>query len=321
MFLRTELYYCNLSGKQYNFRMTFDERKLRAFLAVVDCRSLGRAALAANMTQPTLSRLIQDMETRLGLPLFERHTKGMALTPAGEAFVPHARLLLFEMEQAACSIDALKGLRRGTVRIGAVAAVTRSIIPRAAAKLLKEAPGLRIDMVEATDSELVDALAGRRIDLMIAAEIPPHDDILPVAECRFDDVYSVFCTVDHPIAAATDIDLDRVLQERWVMPKPGNTPRSLFENLIRRAGRALPVIAIETGSVGAQISFVAQSMLLGWLPQPLIASDLKSGAVALLAIEELTIQRRFFLYRRRGGLLPEAAQHLMRLLPLAELEA
>lgn len=300
--------------------MAFDERKLRAFLAVVDCGSLGRAALAANMTQPTLSRLIQDMELRLGLPLFERHSKGMLLTAAGESFVSHARLLLFEMEQAVEAIDALKGLRRGMVRLGAVAAVTRSIVAKAAARLLRDAPALRIDMLEAPDGELVDALASRRIDLMIAAEFPAHEEIMPVAECRFDDVYTVFCSVQHPLARQSDIDLDRVLAQSWIMPKPASTPRDLFERLVLKAGRGLPVIAVETGSVGAQLSFVAQGGLLGWLPHPLIESELASGMVQLLTIEELTIHRRFFVYRRRRGLLPEAARQMLRYLPLVDLD-
>ena len=301
--------------------MTFDGRKLRAFLAVVECGSLGRATLAVHMTQPALSRVIKDMELRFGLPLFERHSKGMVLSAAGESLVPHARLLLSEMDQALETLDALKGLRRGTVRLGAVAAVTRSIVPKAAAKLLKEAPALRIDMLEAPDSDLIDALLSRRIDLMIAAELPPHDEVMPVAECRFDDVYTVFCSASHPLTRQIDVDLDRVLAENWIMPKTGTTPRDLFERLVRRSGRTLPVIAVETNSVGAQLSFVAKGRLLGWLPHPLIESELASGAVRLLTISELTIHRRFFVYRRRRGSLPAAARRMLQFLPLTRADA
>ena len=295
--------------------MGFDERKLRAFLAVVESGSLGRAALIVNMTQPSLSRLIHDMEVRLGLPLFERHSKGMVLTAAGEGFLPHARLLLFEMAQANEMFDALKGLRRGVVRLGAVAAVTRTIVPKAAARLLAASPGLRIDMMEAPDGELLDALLTRRIDLMIAADLPESDDVVQVAECHFDDVYTVFCSSAHPLARQHDIDLDDVLAQAWVMPQAGSTPRILFERLVRAAGRRMPVIAVESGSVGAQVSFVAQGRLLGWLPHPLIQSDLATGAVRLLTVGELTLHRRFFVYRRSRGLLPDAARQMLEALP------
>jgi DNA-binding transcriptional LysR family regulator len=82
----------------------------------------------------------------------------------------------------------------------------------------------------------------------------------------------------------------------------------------------LPVIAVETNSVGAQLSFVAKGRLLGWLPHPLIESELASGAVGLLTISELTLHRRFFVYRRRRGSLPAAARQMLQFLPLARAE-
>ncbi|MFD2782692.1 LysR family transcriptional regulator [Novosphingobium pokkalii] len=89
--------------------MDFDERHLRAFLAVAETGSLGRAAAVVNLTQPSLSRMIQAMEQRLGHKLFERQSKGMALTAAGEILLPHARLLAFEMRAARDQLDALRG--------------------------------------------------------------------------------------------------------------------------------------------------------------------------------------------------------------------
>ena len=161
--------------------MAFDQRELRAFLAVVDRGSLGRAAEAAFLTQPALSRLIGEMERRFGQPLFDRHSKGMAPTAAGETLIPHARLLLFEMEQASDALDALRGLGRGRLRVGAVAAVARTMLPGMVAALLDMASGLHIDLLDAPEDRLVQALAGREIDVAIAPELAPHPDIWPMA--------------------------------------------------------------------------------------------------------------------------------------------
>lgn len=296
--------------------MAFDRRKLRAFLAVVDGGSLGRAASLANLSQPALSRLIRELEARFDQPLFERHTKGMALTAAGEALVPHARLLLFEMEQAQEMLASMKGLKRGTVRVGAVATIARSVLPPAVGALLEKAPGLRIDLLEAPDSRLVEALVDREIDFMIAAEIPANDEVETVAECRFDDVYSVFCAASHPLAPQGTVGIDALQAERWVMPKAGATPRALFEACFAEAGHRLPVIAVETGSIGAMIAFVANTRLLGWLPRPLLSGEQAGGAICLLHVDGLMIHRRFYVYRRRNGLLSQAAQQLLAELPL-----
>jgi len=296
--------------------MAFDLRQLRAFLAVVETGSLGRAAPGVFLTQSALSRVIADMEARAGHRLFERHSKGMVLTSAGEAILPHVRQLLFELEQAMDSLDAMRGLRRGVVRVGAVATITRTILTTALARLTETAPGLRIELREAPEDQLVAALIGREIDLMIGAESPAHPDIVRAAECRFDDMFSTFCAIHHPLADKALVTLDDVLRERWIMPRRGATPRILFETALRQAGREPPTVAVETHSLGAMLSLVVESRLLGWLPRPVLARTEAAGAIRLIDIDALRLRRRFFVYRRRAGALPAAAQQVMGLLPL-----
>ncbi|MEO7689984.1 MAG: LysR family transcriptional regulator [Sphingomonas sp.] len=296
--------------------MAFDQRELRSFLAVVDHGSLGRAADAACMTQPALSRLIGTMEERLGQPLFDRHSKGMALTAAGELLTPHARLLLFEMQQAVGELDALRGLGTGRVRIGAVAAVTRTILPGAITRLLELAPALQVSVLDAPDDQLATALADRDIDLMIAPPLAPHADIWPIAECDAGDFYAAFSAATHPLAAMAEVTMQQVLAESWAMPPPGGAPRMLFERHVTEAGGPLPRVALETNSIGVMLACVTASRLLGWLPYPLLVGDIQRGAVVALQVPALSIERRFFVYTRRRGSLAPAARQLLAVLPL-----
>ena len=201
------------------------------------------------------------------------------------------------------------------MRLGAVAALTRSVVPRAMARLLRAAPSLRLALLDAPQGTLTEALLSRQIDLMIAPDLPDHPDILRISQCQFDDVFTVFCSTQHPLARSSDVDLDRALRESWVMPQRGSTPRALFDGLVLKAGRALPDVAIETSSVGAQIACVVHGRVLGWLPHPLIGSEIGNGTVKLLTIPELSLHRRFFVYRRSRGLLPEAARRFLDMLP------
>ncbi|MDB5461552.1 MAG: hypothetical protein JWO72_3293, partial [Caulobacteraceae bacterium] len=228
--------------------MNFDRRQLRAFLAVIDKGSLGRAAAQVNLSQPALSRLVQDMEARLGVPLFDRQATGMTPTNYAEALAPHARHLLFEMGQAVDTLDALRGLRRGVVRIGAVAAVARSFLPAALASLLTSAPELQIELLEAADDRLFEALARRSVDLVIAGALPDMAEAAVIAECEFNDAYSVICAADHPLSSDGSVTLSDALAESWIMPAKGSTPRTLFEAAVREAGETAPRVAIETSS-------------------------------------------------------------------------
>lgn len=287
--------------------MSFNHRELRALIAIVDTGSLGRAAADVNMSQPALSRLIHALEARMGVTLFERSYNGMTPTLFGKMLEPHARLLLFEMSQTLAEIDAHRGLRRGTLRIGGVATVARSILPRAIDALLRDAPDLQVELTEAADDRLIAALTGNVLDLVVAGAMPPHDDVVSAGECRFDDIYSAFCSVRHKLAGAKQHRLDDLLAERWVMPAKGATPRSLFEDIVRKHSTLRARVTVETVSPAAIIAFVSQTQLLGWLPQPLFASEQAAGHVVSLNCPELQTPRRFFVYHRRRGLLPPPA--------------
>jgi DNA-binding transcriptional LysR family regulator len=296
--------------------MTFDHRQLRAFLCVFDTGSLGRASAQVNLSQPALSRLVKDMETRLGVALFDRQRTGMIPTAFAEALAPHARLLLFEMGQAVDALSALRGLKRGTIRVGAVAAAARSILPTAISQVLAQAPDLQVELLEAADDRLFHALSNRSIDLAIAGRVPEAADVAVVAECEFNDRYAVICASNHPLLEQDAVTMNDVLAQTWVMPGRGATPRALFEDALRACECAMPRVAIETSSPAAIVTFVAKTRYLGWLPRPLFALEETCDLVRSIPIAELQLARRFMIYRRRQGLLPAAALKLIETLPL-----
>lgn len=300
----------------YVFRMAFDHKQLRAFLAIVDRGSLNRAAQQIFTTQPTLSRTLADMERRLGQRLFERTAKGMMLTEAGDTLVPHARLLLHEMEAASDALQALHGLKRGTVRIGAVPTISRGILADAIPALLDTAPGLNINLLERADNELFSALLRREVDIVIAGSSIELDGVIAINECRYDDSFSTFCSVDHPLARRRAVGLQDVIGEQWAFPALGPTPRNIFDRLINESGAPSPSIVVQTASLDAIVSIVGRSRLLSWLPVPLLHSAKAAGHIHLLDIPELRLKRRFLVYRRAKGLLPAPAQQLLKLLPI-----
>lgn len=295
--------------------MDFDERQLRAFLAIAETGSLGRAARIANLTQPSLSRMVKGMEDRLGHPLFDRGGKGMAPTPAGELLAVHARHIVSEMQTTRDELAALRGLKRGVVRIGAVAAVMRTLVAETVGKLLTDAPGLSVELLEAVDGELLDALVTRRVDLVVAASPLDHPEVTAVAPAAYADSFAVFCAADHTMPPAPV--LAAALAQDWVMPSPAFTPRQTFEALVRAQGLAAPRVAVETASVEAMIAVSARSQMLCWLPEPLLAPHVTSGTMRRLDVPELSTRRGFLLHRRRSGLLPEAARRFVELFPLS----
>jgi DNA-binding transcriptional LysR family regulator len=224
-------------------------------------------------------------------------------------------MILHEMDSADEALQALRGLKRGSVRVGAVATVARSILPPAVAQLLANLPGLRITLMEGPDDFLVTALLQRKVDVMITAALPPIEGIAILNECSYDDVYSVFCAAEHDLATESNVTLDQVLDQDWALPHSGATPRELFTSLLAQNGKGAPSIAVEAASPDATISLVAKTRLLGWLPRPLLTQALDANHIRLLYVPELSLRRRFFIYRRDHGLLPGPARELLKLIP------
>lgn len=293
-------------------RMIYNLRQLRMFMAVVETGSANRAAQAVNTTQPTLSRLISEMEAKLGQRLFERNAKGMVPTEAGQLLIPHARLILYEVESANEAMRALGGLQRGTVRIGAVATVARSILPEAIAALLAQSPGLRVSLIEGPDDQLVAALLQLKVDVIITAALPFTEGVSVVRDCHYDDTYAAFCGADNPLALRHDVTLEEIMRHAWIMPAAGATPRQLFDRLLSTMNVGKPAVAVETTSVDAMISCVSKTHLLGWLPYPLLRTAIAGGLIRPLKVPELELHRQFFIYRRDRGLLPAPARELLK---------
>jgi DNA-binding transcriptional LysR family regulator len=291
--------------------MAFDRQLLDAFAAVAEYGTVGRAAAALHSTQPTVSRHIRRLERQLGQALFERHAQGMTLTVAGDALLPSARLILHEMDLAQDAMDGIRGLKRGSLRVGGVTAVTRGFLPQVLADVTRRAPQLRIEVLEASEDRLDAALSQREVDVIFATEAPQGVETSRVGPYQFDDRVLPFCSAQNPLSAHSDVTLQQLVEQTWALPRPGATPRLYFERLIRERDLHAPEIGLQTDSVDLIIQVVARSALLGWLPIQLLSAAIASGEIAVLDVPQLQWLRVFRPYRRATGSFPPTAQFLI----------
>jgi len=284
--------------------MALDPRQLRAFLTIVRCGSLGLAAEALHITQPALSRTVKRLEDQLGVPLFERRTTGMELTAFGEALLPHATVLSEEAAVALEQINSLRGLGHGTLRIGAVGSVAVMTLPAVLERMLTQWPKLHVQITEAVEDVLEVALTSNTIDVAISGPIPESAQIMQVAEANFSDRYSVISAANHPLQKRKGLTVRDVLNVPWVMPSVDAEPRRQFNALMVSLGVTPPQVVVETRSPSVIKAMVAQTSYLGWLPQPLFATEQQAGLIRPLPLKEMASQRRFFVYRRRRSVMP-----------------
>jgi DNA-binding transcriptional LysR family regulator len=298
--------------------MALDPRQLRAFLTIVRSGSLGLAAETLHVTQPALSRIIRRLESQLGVQLFERRSTGMELTSFGQALLPHATVLSEEAALAIEQINSLRGLGHGMLRIGAIGSVAIMVLPAVLERMLAQWPKLHVQITEAVEDVLEVALTHNAIDVAIAGQIPESADIVQVGEQKFTDRYSVISSATHPLQRRATLTLPDIVSVPWVMPPVEAEPRRQFNALIARLGVMAPRVAVETRSPSVIKAMVARTNYLGWLPEPLFASEQAAGSIKRLHVEEMESRRRFFVYRRRRSFMPPPVQKFLE--TLAEIQ-
>ena len=153
----------------------FDWALARVFVAVAESGSLSGAARALGMSQPTVGRHIHTLETHVGVPLFERRTRGMALTASAQALLPHAIAMRDAANRLALTAAGQEGELAGTVRITASSNVSHHVLPPILARLRAEEPLIQIELVPSDSSE---NLLFREADIALRMYRPTQLDMV-----------------------------------------------------------------------------------------------------------------------------------------------
>jgi DNA-binding transcriptional LysR family regulator len=296
--------------------MTFNLQQLHAFTTIVESGSLGRAAELLHVTQPALSRSIKRLEEQIGASLFERHSKGMQLTAIGEALLPHATLLQREADNAREEIDAMRGLAKGTIRVGAVASIATLVLPLAVSGVLKRWPNLRVQIIEGVWDRLADSLLKQEIDLALSMAVPDTDEIAAITDCCREDSSYVVAALDHPLRDKANLCLADTLDQQWCLPPRGTGPFEHLERVFAEHGLGLPEIAVETRSITVLKSLVTRAGFLSWMAAPMYDTESAAGVFDTLPIAGLVGKRTLTAFRRRRGILPSPAVRLLEQLRL-----
>lgn len=146
----------------------FSLARLSCFIAVAEELHFGRAAERLHMTQPPLSRQIQQLEAELGVQLIDRTTRSVTLTPAGVAFLPDARRILQLAESAALTVKRVPAGDLGTVVVGFTAASAHAVLPRLLERTRAKLPDVKLELREMVSAAQIEGLMTGEIDLGMA---------------------------------------------------------------------------------------------------------------------------------------------------------
>ncbi|MBW0287109.1 LysR family transcriptional regulator [Rhodococcus sp. FH8] len=248
--------------------------QINAFLAVAEELHFGRAAQRLRIAQPPLSRTIRQFEKQLGSPLFDRSTRTVRLTAAGEALLLPAREILDACRMAEIAVSAAGKGTTGRVRLGFAGTSSHLLVGRWAKLVRKTNPGIEFVLdSSAFANEALLMLLDRRLDIgMVRWTVPP---LGITSRLIAEENFLVVMSKDHPLASRDSVRLIELESENWVtLPaEPGSILREslltasknagFLARIVQTAPDSMSLIALVSAEIGCSltISSVAQSIV------------------------------------------------------------
>jgi DNA-binding transcriptional LysR family regulator len=238
--------------------------ELRAFTAVLEHRSFSKAAAVLHLTQPALSKSIAGLEDMLGVKLFDRVANGVEPTAHGRSLAPRALAVFEELRRAAQNLALLSNGTVGSLRIGVLPMPAIPFVPVAVNRLLDQHPGVLVSLVEARETELLDRLRRRDIELAILRStlVEPGDDLR--VDRLFDERPCVVAAKTHPLATRSHLQWRELLEQRWALPPSDCHFYAHVKRSLDRMHMRMPKHAVEATSIQLQHSLVLHAGMLSF---------------------------------------------------------
>jgi DNA-binding transcriptional LysR family regulator len=274
---------------------------MRSFLAVAETGAITEAAERVGVTQPALSRRIQQLEEHLGVELLARGRKGVQLTEIGRLVQHEAQGIVARYEQMREMVSSHQRLEGGTVRIGGGATAVSFILPEAIAAFQAAHPQVRFQMREAGSSEIAGDVVAGQLELGVVT-LPVRDRELDVTPLTTDHIVLVGRR-DHPLAQRRRVRIQDLADQAFVAFEAGSALRQIIDGKLREAGVEVNVV-MELRSIPAILRMVLTTGNLAFVSQ--LGME-QRGDVVALPVRGLRIARHLAVIARRGAVLSPAA--------------
>lgn len=283
-------------------------RHMQLLTALDDHRNLHRAADSLDISQPAASKLLGDLEQRLRLKLFERHSRGLEPNWYGEIMVRHARTMLSSLKQAGDELNALKAGNAGTVAVGTVMDPTVTLLTQALEETRLDLPGLKISVDVDVSKALIPRLLNGEFDLALC-RIPAGFNAGDfVFEEIGEEATCIVCRHDHPLTTSHSPELAAMVRYPWVLQPPGSLMRQRFDYLLTYHGLTPPLQIVDTPDILVSLAMVAATDTLTVTTQEVADLLCDRGRFRLLPTREaLSVQPYGLVTRRETRLSPGAA--------------
>ena len=279
-------------------------KNLQAFVELAKCQSFAEAAQKRHISQPALSSAIKKMELQLGGALFSRSTRSVKLTPEGMSFLPVAKRLLDDWENAIYDVKQLFKLEKGLLTIASMPSFAEGNLPSLLASFGYAQPKISIRVHDVVMELVIDSVLRERADLGFAFE-PEENELLNFYP-MFNDEFVVIMPPDHALNLADDVTLDNLTEYPFVSLNRGSSTRKWVDDKLINDDRKIS-IGVEASQFSTIGNLVYSGMGIAIVPS-MVQKQMEAKGCISKKVSGLNIIKRVGLITLKNRSLSSAAQ-------------
>jgi LysR family transcriptional regulator, low CO2-responsive transcriptional regulator len=262
-------------------------RQIRIFISAAKHQSFSQAADELHITGSAVSLQIKEMEGDIGISLFNRDNKKIALTTAGEHFLTYANRMMSTFNDARMAMDNLRGSEMGILKIGLVS-TTRYFLPIILLQFKKDYPNLQIKVVVKNRQALIELLTEGSIDIAIMGKPPAY--IHAQAEPFANHPHGFIASPTHPLAGKSNLPADILNQVDIIAREEGSGTRYIMEKYIAEQGLSLKMSMEMSGNETIKQAVMAD-LGVSFVSLHTVGNETASKQVVLLDIHNTPVMR------------------------------
>lgn len=279
--------------------------RLLTFHEAAESLNFSIAAQKLSITQPAVSAQIRNLEEDLGVKLFTRIGKKIALSEAGELLRSYSRRIYRLLDDAESVMNELRLVRRGTLKVGTTPTYAGHIMPPLLSKFQAEFPLVKVILNEGSSLDIAKRVA--KLDIEVAVVAYPGN----LKNVQFDllgqeDLVLVLAA-DHPLASQKSISIKSLAKEKFIMREKGSSTRLIMHELFRRY-RINPSVVFETSNAEFIKEQVANGMGISFLTRAAALEEIESGRLATARLKEEDLKLEIYSAVRVGHELSQPAR-------------
>ncbi|MFA9460725.1 LysR family transcriptional regulator [Thiohalorhabdus methylotrophus] len=297
-----------MSGAGIDLARKVTLRQLKIFEAIGRTGNVTRAAEDLFLTQPTASMQVKKLAEAVGMPLFEQIGRQVHLTEVGRELYETCVEVFGSLERLEMQVADMEGLRRGTLKV-AVVTTAKYFAPHVLGHFKKQYPGIDISLKVSNRERVLERLAFNEDDLYIMGRKPSEGievEAVPIAP----NPLVVMAPHGHPLENESDIPLDRLIDEPFIVREEGSGIRQATEQLFEEAGLQ-PNIIMELASNEAIKHAVASGLGLSVLSLHSLTLEGSNGPVGVLDVAGFPMDRTWYAVYPRGKKLSVVAESFL----------